>query len=843
MPVFRDNVAAVRHHGVMRMFLDRDPLLNPADFFHEDSPWPAKWIGHPDHRGEESVVIAYRRRVKLDRPLKCRIHLSADQRYELFLDGQRLGRGPERGDHRNWFYESYQLDLTAGDHTIVVRTWWLTDDAPTPYAQITSQPAFFLLAESGESIAPLQSNTMNPNAPDSPLPAMIDARGGEANKLLSSGIAEWECKRLAGYSFEKPQSQNAFLVSGAKVRIDGHEFPFGFEAGGGDGWQPAAIVSGAAVESIVAESRPRWLLRPALLPAMIEEKISVGRARHVEQVESFDNYTRIIESKNNLTGEMDQWNKLLAGKSPLTIPPNTMRRAIVDLDDYFCGFPELVARGGAGSTIRVLWAESLFTKPNSWEKGNRDQIEGKVFNGFGDTFTLGPGENPQRFETLWWEAGRYIEIVVQTKDQPLTIDSFAARQTHYPYQFDSKFEASDKRLAEVIPIALRTLEMCSHETYMDCPYYEQLMYVGDTRLQVLATYAMTHDDRLPRKALEVFDFSRSAGHDGLTMSRYPTKILQTIPPFSLWWIAMLHDFLMWRGDREFIAKRMNGVRTVIDAFLAYVSEDGLLRSPVGWNFVDWVPAWFHGMPPGAHDDVNGTLNWHLVYTLQLAAELETFVDEPELAARNRRLAARVRDAATKTFWDDSRGLLAEDAAQKNFSEHTQCIAMLSGMLDPSRQDRLAKGLLNDPNLARTTIYFTHYLFEAYRLLGRTDRLLDRMDLWFNLRSNGNRTTIEMPEPTRSDCHAWGAHPLYHYFATILGIRPQVAGFGRVTITPQLGPLTSAKGTMVHPKGLIRIDLQSKDGKLTGEIELPEGITGTLAANGATRELHCGKQQV
>ena len=41
----------------------------------------------------------------------------------------------------------------------------------------------------------------------------------------------------------------------------------------------------------------------------------------------------------------------------------------------------------------------------------------------------------------------------------------------------------------MIPVALRTLEMCSHDTSMDCPYYERLNYVGDTRLQSLVAYA------------------------------------------------------------------------------------------------------------------------------------------------------------------------------------------------------------------------------------------------------------------------------------------------------------------------------------------------------------------
>jgi len=53
-------------------------------------------------------------------------------------------------------------------------------------------------------------------------------------------------------------------------------------------------------------------------------------------------------------------------------------------------------------------------------------------------------------------------------------------------------------------------------------------------------------------------------------------------------------------------------------------------------------------------------------------------------------------------------------------------------------------------------------------LGRADVLLSRMGLWFGLVETGLRTVIEEPEPTRSDCHAWGAHPIFHLYATLLG---------------------------------------------------------------------------
>ncbi|MGK4456111.1 hypothetical protein, partial [Klebsiella pneumoniae] len=66
------------------------------------------------------------------------------------------------------------------------------------------------------------------------------------------------------------------------------------------------------------------------------------------------------------------------------------------------------------------------------------------------------------------------------------------------------FRSDDDRIANLMPLMDRVLQMCAHETYFDCPFYEQLMYIGDTRLETLATYVSTDDDRLPRKALRMF---------------------------------------------------------------------------------------------------------------------------------------------------------------------------------------------------------------------------------------------------------------------------------------------------------------------------------------------------
>jgi hypothetical protein len=383
---------------------------------------------------------------------------------------------------------------------------------------------------------------------------------------------------------------------------------------------------------------------------------------------------------------------------------------------------------------------------------------------------------------------------------------------------------------------------------MDCPYFEQLMYVGDTRLEALVTYAVSGDDRLARKAIRLFDGSRGA--DGLTQSRYPSRVRQVIPPFSLAWVGMVHDFAMWRGDAAVVRSVMPGVRAVIEAFLTFRNADRLIEGPAtGWNYVDWVPGWKNGVPPDGDAGVSSVINWQFVGALRQAKELEEWLGEPELAARCDRLAREVAGAIDGVFWEPVRALYADDRARRRFSEHAQCLALLSGYLPAERLPAVGHALLTNRELARTTIYFSHYLFEALRELAHSSQrwsvdpiatLFDRLSLWFDLRRQGFVTPFEEPEPSRSDCHGWGSHPLFHYFATMLGVRPGAIGFERVDVRPNLSALTWAKGRLPHPSGgWIEVDL--RDG--AGSIHLPPGVTGRVVSRNESRELRPGKNDL
>lgn len=800
------------HYRIVPAPVDVVELEAPPPAWESRRAWRAQWIRSPASL-LPPFVAAFRLRLNLAEDLVARVVVSADERYDLFINGERIGRGPERGDPLHWAYECYELHLDRGEHMLVARTWTLGE--LSPMAQTSAAPGFIL-----SPLDPVHVST------------------------FATGLAPWEFMELTGYSFTDPMSA---WGTGARLDIDGRQFSWGFERGQGLGWSAAEV--GPPGNSDLTRNVPsgEHVLRPAELPAMLDRTISGIRVRLISAPNGGTTSTIPVQAADHIACEEPAWRKFLDGEQLLVVPPHTQRRVILDLNDYYCAYHELRTSGGAGSLVRVFWQESLYQNPSTSEKGHRDEIEGKYFvttwsqkDGIGDTFRPDGGEN-RRFESLWWHAGRYVEIFVITQDEPLSLHQLALRETRYPLETESRIEFNDPRLSTIVPLAVRTLQMCSHETYMDCPYFEQLMYIGDCRIEALITYAITRDDRLPKKALRLFEWSRL--HNGLTQSRYPSRIRQIIPPFSLWWIAMLHDFAYWRSDRGLVRELLPATRGVLNYFLNCRVDHEFIGGMAGWNFLDWTEGWPGGVPPDGKDGANASLNWQMVLALRQAAELEVYAGDPVIGRRYQVLAKELAQLINTHFWNESRGLYADALDLATFSEHAQCLGLLARGVPARRKKQLATNLLTAPDLARATIYFSHYLFEAFRLLGQADALLDRLSMWSDLAGCGFKTLLEHPEPSRSDCHAWASHPLFHQFATLAGIRPAAPEFARVEVAPLLGSLARARVAMVHPQGDIQIDIERTGNRVKAQIALPPGIPGIFRWRGKAVALQPGPQTV
>ena len=187
-------------------------------------------------------------------------------------------------------------------------------------------------------------------------------------------------------------------------------------------------------------------------------------------------------------------------------------------------------------------------------------------------------------------------------------------------------------------VGWHTARLCAHETYMDCPYYEQLQYAGDTRIQALVSYYVSGDGRLARQAISALDASRTP--EGLTFSRAPSRLPQYIPPFSLWWIGMVHDYWRYQDDAAFVRAQLPGVRAVLMYFAGRQQADGLLAHVGWWNYVDWVKNWNGGVPPLGERGESAMLDLQLLLAYQWAADLESALGQPRAGRRSTRRRRR-----------------------------------------------------------------------------------------------------------------------------------------------------------------------------------------------------------
>jgi len=762
----------------------------------------AAWIWHPDLLvTREPHVLLFRCAVSVSAETVMRLHVSADQRYELSLDGELVSRGPDRCDLFHWSFASYEVRLPVGAHTFSVRAWWLGQHMPV--AQVTAGRGGFILA----------------------------AEGGLAERL-NTGTGHWQVTRERGWGFGSPLPGHYHAI-GSPMHMQGaglHQEPE---------WVAPAVVSGPVVPSPTGVVKAGWRLYPSPLP---DQVWAVRRPGQVRAISSDGDFFQPADLQHP---DLPTWQALIQEQKPIQIPPHARVKVLWDLGDYYCGYPELVLSRGKGATLKILWAEALFEEGPEIAvpriKGDRNGVVNKRFHGFGDRIAH-DGSTVASYRPLWWRSGRYVLLEIACQEEPLVVESLSIVETRYPVENEGSFASSDPALDGIIPLAVRGIQMCSHETFMDCPYYEQLMYVGDTRLEMLTTYTMTPDTALVKRGIELFDWSRCS--NGFVAERYPSTPAQVSLTFSMIWVALLRDFAWWRDDPSWVRERMVGMRNMLEHLRQLLNPDGLLEGLPGWSFIDWVPGWEFGMPSGARAGVSCAVNLFFVLALRYASDLERAYGDPLLAERNDRLAQAVAGRVAGLFWNGARGLLADDVEQRSFSEHAQCLALLTDALESHQAEVCLQNLLTDPDLHRATVYFSFYLFEVLHRFERHDLLMEKLSFWKNLVAMGFKTPVEKPEPSRSDCHAWGSHPLFHMHASLAGVRPDGPGFRSVRVVPHPAGLTELRSRLPHPEGFIQVDLafEPPDG-VEGWVELPQNTTGVFVWRGQEIVLRSGKTQI
>ena len=547
-------------------------------------------------------------------------------------------------------------------------------------------------------------------------------------------------------------------------------------------------------------------------------------------------------------GIEDRWEMLLAGRGNVAIPAHAAVRIVLNAGEEMTGYLRLTFGKGKGSLVTLLESEAYVQKeksPNAGiaiKKNRLDTVTGHL-EGYRDIYHvagLGCAEQPEIFEPFWFRTFRFIELTVQTEEEPLWIYTLDYEETGYPLMVRTHVETSDPSLKSIWDMSERTLRRCMHETYEDCPFYEQLQYTMDTRSQILYTYAVSADDRLARKAID--DFARAQRSNGLLNCSYPNMNPNVIPGFSIFYILMVYDHMMYFGDKALVRRYMPAVDRILAYFDRHLTPDGLVEKVGGvnlearyWSFIDWAVEWnpTTGMPTAGLKGPITMESLLYVYGLQHAACLAEYIGRMDTASEYRERARQVQKAVRR-LCRQADGLLTDGPCELlmeegevpvlHSSQQVQVFGVLTGTLDPESGRRNLIRTMEEKGHPQCTVAMSFYLFRALEKTGLYEKTNSLWDAWRKMVYDGCTTCIESENYARSECHAWGALALYEMPSAFLGVRPAAPGYEKIQVSPHAEYLDWAEGTVKTPAGDVRVSWARKGEKLDLNVEAPEGIS-------------------
>jgi len=296
--------------------------------------WTAHWITDAAAPRADYAVLLCRKTLTLPaKPATFVVHVSADARYQLKVNGQVVCSGPQWGAPPSWRYESVDLApfLQAGENVISARVRSYGDGGPL--ASMGRRLGFILQGDTAaERLA--DTGTGWKVLPDAATTPFTDERG----KL------------------------HTYFALGPGEHLDGRLYPWGWETAGFDDstWHTPKRTGLGQPQGSGAEDS-QWLV-PRTTPLMELTPLPQPGVRRA---------TGVTLSPT-----------LAPGFAPFTVPAHSSASVLFDQGCLTNAYPQLTVSGGKDARVRLSYAEGL--RDPKTGKGNRNEIEGKELIGLGD---------------------------------------------------------------------------------------------------------------------------------------------------------------------------------------------------------------------------------------------------------------------------------------------------------------------------------------------------------------------------------------------------------------------------------------------------------------------------
>ena len=779
----------------------------------------AQWIWPEDHRWDlHNSFVLFRQELSLARqPSVAPLFITADQSYQLYINGAFVTRGPARGFQSHWPYDEVDVArwLVPGRNVIAVRAH---NPGMGNFQYLSAGYAGLLMA----------------------------AKWG---RTVVQTDATWKCLQQPGIRRDTVLNSHQLF---AQEHYDAREGPAAWmnsDFDDSDWSHPALRPMG---------QMPWATLEPRGLPQMFEEAnrpghvIGTGKGKCGADWRTARNLYVLRQNEDHTHQPMEAsgagMNQPADPKAPvglfaagLMVPAtgeNNFRSYLIDVGRPVVGSYSLAVGGATGGeTIDIIYVESVDFKKLEpmlqYPDGSRVTFSTRLI--------CRAGRTEHRF---YHPIGfRYAMLTVRNSTRELHISSCLHR-VGYPIERKGSFTSSDKRWESIWETCAWSQQNCMLDAYVDTPWREQAQWWGDARVQAWNTFHLTGDARLFQRGIRQIGAQTTS--DGVTYGHAPTMAHNCIlPDFTLIWIITMWDLYWQTGDLETFRSQRHTIEHALTYFEQHTGKHGLVEyDDRYWLFLDWTQLF--------KDGASSVYNLWLLLALDKLAELHRLTRDHKAAARCKRWAAKLRTPLRKLI--DRHGLMRDGIdwsgrIVKTTSPHAQTLSLMAGLAPKSEaiMEQFLVNYLRDESghQSRPSAYWITYVYSLLAERGHGAAVLDHIKpRWEPMIAYGSTFETFSAEHEgfiSSRSHAWSAHPLFHLMQIIGGVRQTAPTWKEVSFAPVFHG-DHGGATIPTPRGTIRSAWNRTSTGIEVNLELPRGIAAMASLPGIPRHRVTGQRR-
>lgn len=400
---------------------------------------------------------------------------------------------------------------------------------------------------------------------------------------------------------------------------------------------------------------------------------------------------------------------------------------------------------------------------------------------------------------------RFIRVD-NADDVTISVIQIYGTYEHSGKHISGEFSCSDSKLNAIWDTGVRTLYLNNNDLITDGIKRDRLVWIGDM-----------HPETIGILRLFGYDESICRSLDYIKNITSPDQWMNDIPSYSMWWIIIHKDLFEYSGDLEYLRAQLEYMRVLVHVLGNYVCEDG--SDTIPFKFIDW---------PSSKDAVAQACGVHsLMMAAMVAAEKIFRLFGEDTAEYCASIIRKLR-----CFSPDHNG-----------NKQAAALYVFSG---EGNAKKLNDELFSREPLKGLSAFLSYYVFRARAEAGDMTGALQAIRRYYGAMIDLGATTFwedfdydwlrgakPIDKLLKTDeydvhgdnggwcykgyrhslCHGWAAGPVPFFSEYVLGVRLFFGKEQKIIVSPNLGNLTWAEGTVPTPHGNFSLKIVQKNGTI------------------------------